>query len=303
MKYILGSLLVLALSACNTKDTSSGSSPTATPLSPASTVVQAVPASAFASASADSAPAVASGLPAASDIRYAVTRVASNDVLNVREKPHVASKKVYSFAPSVKGIRVTGQRQEKGGTPWVEVLFEGGTGWVNRTFLSEIKPGGGCNDPEVPALIRAFMKAVANSDGAALAATISPLSGLSFYPGERALRVSRAQAETIFTSNQVFNIGPGEGGPDITGTFKDLVTPSLRESILTKGAQEKCGKVLTGNGTGTPPTLESFQSAAVVSFFYPGQEEANNWVSWIGSIEYVESKPYFSSLKLFTRGI
>ncbi len=235
-----------------------------------------------------------------------MTGVAADDVLNVREKPDVASKKVYSFGPTVKGIRLTGQHQEKGSTPWVEVAFDGGTGWVNRTFLAEIHPGGGCNDPEVAALIRAFMKAVTASDGAALKATVSPLTGLSVRPEGRALKFGYAQVDTVFTSKTVLNVGPGDGGgPDITGTFKELVVPSLRESILKKGAQEKCGKVLTGGGTSMPPTPESFGSAAIVSFYYPGQEDKGfgDWVTWIGSIDYVEGKPYFFSLQRYERGI
>ncbi len=141
----------------------------------------AVPASAAAASGESPAPSAA----AHSEPRYAVTGVAANDVLNVREKPDVASKKVYSFAPGVKNIRLTGQHQEKGGTPWVEVAFEGGTGWVNRTFLAEQHPGGGCNDPEVAALIRAFMKAVSASDSLALKDTVSPLRGLTVKPSQR----------------------------------------------------------------------------------------------------------------------
>jgi len=169
-----------------------------------------------------------------------------------------------------------------------------------------VHPGGGCNDPEVAALIRGFMKAVTASDGALLKATVSPLSGLSVSPGSRALVFPYAQVDSVFTSKKVLNMGPSDGGgPDITGTFKELVVPSLRDSILKKGAQEKCGKVLTGGGTSTPPTAESFGSAAIVSFYYPGDETRgfSDWGTWIGSIDYVDGKPYFTSLQHYERGI
>jgi hypothetical protein len=242
---------------------------------------------------------VVASAAAVTEARYQITGVAANDVLNVREKPDVASKKVYSYAPGVKNIRLTGQHQEKGATPWVEVAFEGGTGWVNRTFLAEMHEGGGCNDPEVAALIRAFMKAVSASDSLALKATVSPLRGLVVRPEGRALKFSGVQLDTIFSSPTVLNLGPGDGGgPDITGTFKALIEPSLRASILKKGAQEKCGKVLTGASTSAPPSVDSF-SGTPVSFYHPGQEGSNDWVTWIGSIEYVEGKPYFFELQQF----
>ncbi len=81
-------------------------------------------------------------------------------------------------------------------------------------------------------------------------------------------------------------------------TFKERIEPSLRDSILKKGAQEKCGKILTGSSTSAPPSVESF-SGTPVSFFYPGQEGSNDWVTWVGSIEYVEGKPYFYDLQRF----
>jgi hypothetical protein len=116
----------------------------------------------------------------------------------------------------------------------------------------------------------------------------------------RALKFPFVQVDTVFTSKTVQNIGPGDGGgPDITGTFKALIVPSLRDSILKKGAQEKCGKVLTGGSTSMPPPPESFGGAAFVSFFYPGQEGSNDWVTWIGGIDYVDGKPYCSSLQRY----
>jgi len=294
VKAFLSAFALLTLASCNTKRGASDA-PTISPATPLSATA-AAPAAAASVASATAEPAS----PTSKEYRYAVTGVAADDVLNVREKPDVASKKVYSFGPTVKGIHLTGQHQEKEGTPWVEVAFEGGTGWVNRTFLSEVHPGGGCNDPDVAILIRAFMKAVSESDGAALKATVSPLTGLSVRPEGRALKFPFAQVDTVFTSKTVLNIGPGDGGgPDITGTFKALIVPSLRDSILKKGAQEKCGKVLTGGSTSMPPTPESFGGAAFVSFFYPGQEGSNDWVTWIGGIDYVDGKPYFSSLQRY----
>ena len=60
-----------------------------------------------------------------------------------------------------------------------------------------------------------------------------------------------------------------------------------------------CGKLLTGSSTSMPPTLEQFPNVTPVSFHYPDPEGGNGWVTWVGSIEYVDGKPYFSALDQF----
>jgi hypothetical protein len=289
------SVLLLGLAACNAKGAAPGDAPAA--VAPAPSAVAAAPATTTVAAlsAAPDAPVEA----AATGFSYAVSGVASNDVLNVREKPEVSSKKVYSYAPNVKSIHATGQHVEKGGTPWVEVSFEGGTGWVNRFYLSEQHPGGGCNDPELAAVIRAFMKAVADSDGAGLKAVVSPLHGLVITPESKALKFPYASVDTVFKSPSVLNLGPGDGGgPDITGTFKAAIGESLQKSILSKGAKETCGKLVTGGSAATPPSLAEYAGVTPVSFHFPGVD-GGGWVTWVGSMEYVDGKPYFSALKQY----
>lgn len=289
------SLVWLGLAACN-KAPAKDDTPPAAATPSAATPAPAASVSAPAAAPAESAAAT----PSVTERKYAIVGVASNDVLNVREKPDAGSKKVYSYAPSSKGIRATGEHLEKGGTPWVEVVFDGGKGWVNRLYLSEQHPGGGCNDPALTAVIRAFMRAVVAADGAALKAIVSPLRGLSVRPGERVLKFPYSQVETMFSSPTILNLGPGSGGgPDLTGTFKDQVQPQLVKAVSGKGAQEVCGKLLTGSSTSMPPTLEQYPNVTPVSFYYPDPDGGIGWVTWVGSIEYVDGKPYFSRLDEF----
>lgn len=286
--FTLG-LVGLAVIACNKAPAKDDAPPAAAP----------APAAPSVSAPVVSPPAsVSSAAPSsATERKYAIVGVASNDVLNVREKPDAGSKKVYSYAPSSKGIRLTGEHVEKGGTPWVEVQFDGGKGWVNRLYLTEQHPGGGCNDPALTAVIRAFMRAVVAADGAALKAIVSPLRGLNVRPEGKVLKFSYAQVETLFSSPAILNLGPGDGGgPDITGTFKEQLQPQLVKAVSGKGAQEVCGKLLTGSSTSLPPTLEQFPNVTPVSFHYPDPEGGSGWVTWVGSIEYVDGKPYFSAL-------
>ena len=299
----------MAALACNSKGAASSAPPPVavsataaavaapTPSATAAVAPTAVaPAAAAPSAAASAAPAPADAAPG---LVYSVVGVASNDVLNVREKPEVSSKKVYSYAPVVKNIHATGQHVEKGATPWIEVSFEGGTGWVNRLYLSEVHPNGGCNDPALTALIRAFEKAITDSDGAGLKAVVSPLRGLTVTPESKPLKFPFASLDSVFTSPAVLNLGPGSGGgPDITGTFKATIDVTLRKSILTKGAHESCGKLETGGSASTPPSLDEFPGVTPVSFYFGGVD-GSGWVTWVGSIEYVDGKPYFSALKQF----
>jgi hypothetical protein len=246
------------------------------------------------------AQATATGAGATSGATYRVIGVAEDDVLNVRQEPDPSSKKLFSFAPGAKNIAGTGPRADKAGTPWVEVKFDGGPGWVNRFFLSETKPNGGCNDPELTAVIRAFMRAIAAADGAALKAVVSPLRGLDVRPEGLVLKFPYATVDTIFSSPTVLNLGPGDGGgPDITGTFKAQLTPSLQQAIGGKGAKETCGKLTTGSSSSLPPSLEQYAGVTPVSFYFPSRDGQNDWVTWVGSIEYVDGKPYFSALDRF----
>jgi hypothetical protein len=226
--------------------------------------------------------------------------VAEGDVLNVRETPDVKAKKVYSYAPGSKNIAVTGANREAGGVPWIEVRFDGGTGWVNRFYLSEQAANGGCNDPALTAQIRAFMRAVAAKDGAQLQAVVSPLRGLTLHGGEKPIKLGQKDVATLFTSSKAYNIGPGDGGgPDIIGTFKELYAESLNRAVTGKSSKETCGKITVGNLNGPEPTLATYAGSTPVSFYYTAEDGMGSWQTWVGAIEYVEGKPYFFKLDLY----
>jgi caspase domain-containing protein/SH3 domain-containing protein len=76
--------------------------------------------------------AYAQGSPAET---YAVTGVAADDVLNVREKPTVKSSIVQQLRPKQSGVRLTGRDRRNGRTRWVELDFGAYKGWVNGKFL------------------------------------------------------------------------------------------------------------------------------------------------------------------------
>lgn len=273
-----------------------------------------MPAAASATASAQaSAPLAAGAAPAASagptssaddtsadkPALYTVYGVAADDVLNVRAEPDAASKKVYSYTPEVKGIRGTGRQLEKANTPWTEVAFEGGTGWVNRAYLLEMPAGGGCNDPNLAAAIRAFMSAVTTSDGTALKAAVSPLRGLQISESQSspAVRIGVAQVENLFTSSTSQKWGTArDGTTPIVGPFKTIALPSLRRSILAKGAKEKCGQLLVGGSSPSYSWPAQYAKMTMVSFYDASEADRSQWASWVAGMEYVNGKPYVAAL-------
>ncbi len=233
---------------------------------------------------------------------YAVFDVKADDVLNVRAEPDGKSAKVYSFGPSVKRVEATGRTETKGNVPWMEVAFEGGTGWVNRRYLTEVKKGDGCADPELTALIRAFMRAVVTKDESTLAELISPVHGLMVRhrPSETTALYRGDEVDGLFTggTTKYFGLAAGSGAK-VQGTFKSLVLPTLIKSIE-PGSQEKCGKLLTGAG-GAFEWPSEYGPLTVVSFYWPGRG-GNDWHSWVGGIEYVDRKPYFAVLVGYRAG-
>jgi hypothetical protein len=250
-------------------------------------------------APADPASPAVSATPPAPTATYAVFDVKGDDVLNVRAEPDGSSKKVYSFSPAVTRIRLTGRRMDRGGTPWVEVGFEGGTGWVNRLYLTEMHPDG-CNDPNLIAAIRKFMHAASSADGAALREIVSPLRGLHvrYSAGAKGVTFPAEEVEGIFTSPVPKSWGlVGEGDPPtaLTGSFREVVAGSLEQALVGKGAKEKCGALLMGGTAGSTEWPAELSRLTQVSFHDPS--EANeHWQTWVAGFEYVDGKPYVAML-------
>jgi len=68
----------------------------------------------------------------AAAVRYIVTNVNRDDVLNVRSGPSADFDVVAELQPAARGISITGPCQSQ----WCPVRHETATGWVNRTYLA-----------------------------------------------------------------------------------------------------------------------------------------------------------------------
>lgn len=66
---------------------------------------------------------------------YAVTGVASNDVLNVRVAPNWTSQKVGELAPDATGVKRAGPTRQVGGSTWWKITSP--SGWVNSSYLKK----------------------------------------------------------------------------------------------------------------------------------------------------------------------
>lgn len=233
-------------------------------------------------------------------MNYAVFDVMTSDVLNVRAEPSPTSKKVHSYPPLAKNIRGTGRSVRQGKTPWIEVAFDGGTGWINRLFVTEMQPNGGCQDPKLRAAIRAFMRAVNQQNGAALKAVASPLRGLLIRQEEDNPTVAfgPVRVTSLFSATTPLHWGTGDAsGEPIIGSFKSVLAPSLR-TVVGKGSQEACGKLIFGGSAATNDWPAEYSNLTPVSFHVP--DGAQNWITWVAGMEYVDSKPYVATLVHYT---
>jgi hypothetical protein len=170
---------------------------------------------------------------------------------------------------------------------------------VNRSFLLEMRPGGGCNDPALLEAIRKLMRAVASSDGAAMQELVSPVRGLQVRHSATSppVRFRPNQAGGLFTSTASLSWGhddDGTGAP-ISGSFQQLILPPFREDVASKGAQEKCGELLMGGGAGIYSWPADLAGLTPVSFHRPG-ERGHDWHSSVAGFEYVDGKPYLAAL-------
>jgi hypothetical protein len=66
-----------------------------------------------------------------------VILVASDDVLKVRSGPGVENDVVTNLSPTATGVALTGRESHSGSSTWVEIVTDGGAGWVNEHFPAE----------------------------------------------------------------------------------------------------------------------------------------------------------------------
>lgn len=157
-----------------------------------------------------------------------------------------------------------------------------------------------CTDPQVPALIDSFKKAILSSDGALLSTLISPTRKMdvAFFHNGTVITYGPDHARFLFeTTFEVdWGLEPGSGEPK-KGSFHDVVVPELVK-IFNQPYTLHCNELKHG---GASYEVDWPYEGEFYSVYFPGTEANGNldWHTWVIGIEYVDSKPYIYALMQF----
>ncbi|HEX2995127.1 MAG TPA: CARDB domain-containing protein, partial [Anaerolineales bacterium] len=158
---------------------------------------------------------------------YAVIRVSSNDVLNIRASAGTSQPVLGSFPPDSISVMRTGPVAMGPDGTWVEVQNpSGGTGWVNSYYLTEyVTHDTFCTDTRIPGLIEQLKTSVNQSNGDSFASLVSPVHGVDIHlwAYQPSVNFSVNKARMAFTSTESYNWGSGPRGEADFGTFKDII--------------------------------------------------------------------------------
>jgi uncharacterized protein YraI len=79
--------------------------------------------------------------------QYKVVKVESWDTLNMRSGPGVSNAVVTKLPYNAQGLTMTGGQKTVGRTQWVEVNWQGKSGWVSQAYLAAQTPAPAANPP------------------------------------------------------------------------------------------------------------------------------------------------------------
>jgi hypothetical protein len=227
---------------------------------------------------------------------YAVIRVAENDVLNIRSGPG-SFPVVGSFAPDAINIMRTGPAVMADGAEWVEVQNpNGGTGWVNSSYLTEyITHDAFCADTRIASLIEQLKGSMNQSNGGMFSALTSPLRGVNVHLWKYAapINFTQATAGNVFTSTEAYNWGGGpRGQPDI-GTFVQIIQPKMLDTLNAPNMETYCD-----NLTKVFPLSDPwpYHNVRFYNLYKPASSEVFDFRTWLIGIEYINNQPYLYAM-------
>lgn len=241
-----------------------------------------------------------------SDGGYRVVYVTADDVLNVREGPGPEYDVVGELAPDAMGIVVEEQGQTIiGESTWVQVEQGGVEGWVNSRFLSEaVETAAFCEDADALALIEDLGTAIASEDGLLLGSLVHPERGLRIRHDwwNPEIFIEGEAAADLFTSEESHEWGTQDGsGFDITGTFAEVILPTLQEDFLA-ATELGCDELLSGATAGLVQLPEEYEPLHFFSAYRPapdGDDTGFDWGTWVVGIDRWQGEYYLSYLVHF----
>ncbi len=134
--------------------------------------------------------------------QFAVVRVASNDLLNVRSGPGTAYPVVDTIPYHGLDVEVHAGAREVDGSWWVPVEYEGVTGWVNSRYLA--RQAGWVSEP-IAARAAQIIMILKDGDLEALAERVHPEKGVRFSPYTyvRAVPGAPEEEDLVFRAAQI----------------------------------------------------------------------------------------------------
>jgi hypothetical protein len=258
------------------------------PVTPAPVATATPLATAAPTATRETAPTATSLPSGASSGMYAVVGVASDDVLNVRAGPGVAYAIVGTIPPHGMGVRIAGEGQLVGESPWVPVAYGDLTGWINGRYLAQQV---GWADEAIAARANEIVHALRDRNWAAVARVVQPGKGVRFSPyayvraapgaPEDLDRVVRAdEIEALAVDPTIYRWGrfDGTGDPidlDFAGYVDRFVYDADYAQPHTVGYDERVGW-----GNTIDNTAEVYPGAVTVEYHFTGFDLQFGGMDW-----------------------
>lgn len=234
---------------------------------------------------------------------YSVVLVAEGGTLSARTDPGDDYPVAGSLAWDASNLHSTGREVVAGTDLWVELLLPGGgTGWVNRIYLTEyVTSADFCTDGRVVSLFESLYEAARSNDGRILTPIVSPIHGLTvtYIHNGNPKVYDPEQAGMVFGSTEVvdWGLGPGSGLP-VQGTFADLVRPDLL--AVFGSAETHCNSIQLGGASYTVTWPSLWKNFNFYSVYKPGSPDMElDWMTWVTGVEYVDGVPYLFSLSRY----
>jgi photosystem II stability/assembly factor-like uncharacterized protein/uncharacterized protein YgiM (DUF1202 family) len=225
---------------------------------------------------------------------YAVMRVASADVLNIRSGAGVSFPVIGSFPPDATNIMKTGTTVNADGAEWAQIqTLDGGFGWVNSFYLTEyVTPDAFCADSRVLTLIEQLKGSMNQSNGDMFASLIGSKHGvaINFWRNVPAVNYTNGTAHNIFIDSTDYDWGSGpEAGPTGThGTFAQVVQPDMVD-VFNSSYQLGCDNPSYAQMYLNPWPHTNIHYYSITK---PPTSDVFDWKVWLVGFEYVDGIPY-----------
>ena len=154
-----------------------------------------------------------------------------------------------------------------------------------------------CDDPRARDLITSFGKAVANKDGALLAALVSPTTGMDvrFYRDSNVVNYDVEHAAVVFETTFQADWGLSYGSGESTfGSFQELILPSLK-TVFTPAAVLECNQLKQGGATYVP--VWPYEDMNYYSVHFPGTDQYGglDWETWAVGMDLSTDTPMLAA--------